>query len=166
MKPGNNTRRIIDRIVEGLLVVLMILMLTQVIWQVISRYALSRPSSITDELSRFLLIWIGILGASYVMGQKSHLAITYLYNYLSQKMLKRAEVLVNLIIVLFSIAVLIIGGIRLVYITLKLGQTSASLQIPLGLIYMIIPVSGILTVYYCIHAILNRVKSAPEDAKF
>ena len=48
----------------------------------------------------------------------------------------------------FSFFVMVVGGLFLVYITLKLEQYSPSLQIPLGLVYTIIPVSGILIIFY------------------
>lgn len=143
-------RKIIDRIVSRLLILLMSLMLLQVVWQVFSRYVLSHPSSFTDELSRFLLIWIGLLGAAYVMGQKLHLSITLFPDRLKGRRKTNLEILINFIIFLFSVTVLIAGGMRLVYVTLSLGQTSAALKIPLWFIYSIIPASGVLTCYYCI----------------
>ena len=165
MKPGNRIRNTIDRIVEWILIILMVLMLFQVIWQVFTRYILSDPSSITDELSRLLLIWIGILGASYVMGLKAHLSLTILHNYLTSKTLRKTEILINVIILIFSITVLIAGGSRLVYVTLTLGQTTASLQIPLGYVYTIIPFSGLLTSYYVIYDIFNPQTPEHQDAK-
>jgi TRAP-type C4-dicarboxylate transport system permease small subunit len=41
-----------------------------------------------------------------------------------------------------------IGGIHLVIITTKLEQYSPSLQIPLALVYSIIPISGLLIIFY------------------
>ena len=143
-------RKNIDKIISVILIALMVLMLLQVVWQVVSRYALSHPSSFTDELSRFLLIWIGVLGAGYTMGQKLHLSITLLPDRLKGKNKFRIEVLINVIIFLFAAGVLVAGGTRLVYITLTLGQTSAALKIPLWFIYSVLPFSGILTCYYCI----------------
>jgi TRAP-type C4-dicarboxylate transport system permease small subunit len=55
--------------------------------------------------------------------------------------------------ILFAVVVMIIGGGNLVYITLKLGQTSPALHVPLGYVYAIVPVSGLLIVYFCIYRI-------------
>ncbi len=54
----------VSRALDAVLVVLMALVVLNVAWQVVSRYGLGRPSSFTDELSRFLLVWIGLLGAA------------------------------------------------------------------------------------------------------
>ena len=62
-------RNTIDLILARTLVFLMALMVINVLWQVASRFILGSPSSFTDELARYLMIWIGILGAAYV-GQK------------------------------------------------------------------------------------------------
>ena len=159
-------RKQIDKIIARLLVVLMALMLLQVVWQVVSRYLLAHPSSFTDELSRYLLIWIGILGAAYTMGQKLHLSITILPEKLNAKNKIRIEMLINAIIFLFSVSVLVIGGMRLVYITLTLGQTSSALLIPLWIIYSVLPFSGLLTCYYCISNILNLQTEAGRDGKY
>ena len=159
-------RKIIDKIISRLLIILMVLMLIQVVWQVVSRYGLSHPSSFTDELSRFFLIWIGILGASYTMGQKLHLSINLLPERLNEKNRARLEIIINLIIILFSIGVLAIGGSRLVFITYSLGQTSAALKIPLWVIYSVLPLSGILTCYYCFSNILILSGKPDPNGKY
>ena len=60
---------------EKILATLMGLLVVDVIWQVATRFILNNPSSFTDELARFLLIWLGLLGAALVSGHRMHLAI-------------------------------------------------------------------------------------------
>ena len=141
-------RKLADRIIERILILLLGLMLLQVVWQVFSRYILLVPSSFTDELSRFLLIWIGLLGASYATGKKMHLTIDLLPNYLSGRKKRNLDLIIHILVILFAFFVMVIGGIRLVYVTLTLGQTSSALEIPLGYIYLIIPLSGLMIIFY------------------
>jgi TRAP-type C4-dicarboxylate transport system permease small subunit len=148
-------RKTADSILEKFLIVLLFLMLLQVLWQVFSRYILRVPSSFTDELSRFLLIWIGLLGASYVTGKKMHLTIDLLPSSLTGRKKKNLDLVINILVMLFAFFVMVIGGIRLVYITLTLGQTSSALEIPLGYIYMIIPFSGIMIIFYSLLNLLE-----------
>ena len=70
--------KILNKALEILLVFIMSLLVIDVIWQVASRYILSSPSSFTDEMAGFLLIWTGLLGAAYVAGRNEHLAIDIL----------------------------------------------------------------------------------------
>ena len=54
---------ILDRVLRWALIALAVAMIATVSWQVISRYALRAPSSLTEEIARFQLIWLGLLGA-------------------------------------------------------------------------------------------------------
>lgn len=143
-----NVRAQIDSILEKTLIVIMSFMVVNVLWQVFSRYILANPSSFTDELARYLMIWVGVLGAAYVAGKGNHVAITYFSEKLNPVNLKRVQIIINLTILSFAILGMFIGGVRLVYITLVLEQLSPALKIPLGLVYAVIPLSGLLIIFY------------------
>lgn len=140
----------------------MALMVLNVTWQVVSRYVFQSPSSFTDELSRYMLIWVGMLGAAYVAGKNEHLAIDILLTKLEEKAQDKLMILINSCIFIFALVVMVIGGSNLVYLTFILEQKSAVLQIPLAYIYGIIPFSGLLVIYYQVVAIkfLTTLKSA------
>jgi TRAP-type C4-dicarboxylate transport system permease small subunit len=55
--------------------------------------------------------------------------------------------------------VLVIGGTWLVYTRFYLGVTSAALQIPLGYVYIVLPLSGLLIVYYSIGHLKEAIKN-------
>lgn len=148
-------RKKIDKVLGWILIIIMSAMVINVLWQVITRF-LGIPSSFTDELARYLMIWLGILGSAYVAGKKMHVSIDLISNKLSDKGKRKLTVIVSLIVTAFSLLVLVIGGSRLVYITFDLGQRSPALQIPLSLVYLVIPVSGILIIYYKISDILIK----------
>lgn len=151
-----------NRYLEYFLVLLMALMLFSVCWQVLTRYVFSSPSSFTDELARYLLIWIGTLGAAYASGKRLHLAIELFPSSLEGKSKYRLAVLINVLIIIFAIAVMVIGGSRLVYITYTLGQVSAAMQLPLAYVYTILPISGMLIVYYKIRDIMLMSPENPD----
>ena len=138
----------LDRVIEKLLITIFGLMVINVIWQVITRYFSENPSSFTDELSRYLMIWLGILGAAYVTGKNEHVSIDFLIKKISGQKRKILTLFITLSIICFAIIALVIGGGRLVYITLILQQYSPSLKIPLALVYSILPISGILIIFY------------------
>jgi TRAP-type C4-dicarboxylate transport system permease small subunit len=141
-------RKKIDSILEKALVFFMSVLVIDVLWQVISRYVLSSPSSFTDELAGFLLIWVGLLGAAYVAGKKEHLAIDLLLQKQKGERKKRLEIIINSLVFLFALGVMTIGGIWLVYTRFALDVKSAALEIPLGYIYIVMPLSGLLIAYY------------------
>lgn len=71
-------RKIIDKGLELSLIFLMAFLVVDVLWQVLSRVYSGSPSSVTDELAGYLLIWVGLLGAAYVSGKNEHLAIRFI----------------------------------------------------------------------------------------
>lgn len=148
-------RKTIDKILSNLLVVIMAAMVINVLWQVFTRFVVGEPSSFTDELARYLMIWLGILGAAYVSGKNMHVAIDVLPQRASLPTQKKLKNIVAFIIMSFAFFALVIGGSRLVYITFVLDQQSAALQIPLALVYLCLPLSGLLIIYYKISDLLN-----------
>ena len=141
-------RTTIDKFLQIGLSMLMGLMVLNVLWQIASRYLLNDPSSFTDELSRFMLIWLGLLGAAYVSGKNMHVAIDLLSRKLNIRQQRIQQLLIKITIFSFSLTVLIIGGIRLVFISFQLGQTSSAMHHSLGYVYLALPLSGLLICYY------------------
>lgn len=129
-----------------------------VIWQVISRYILGSPSIATDELARFLFMWVGLIGAAYATGLKRHLAIDLLLMKLQGKQKARLEVIILLVMLFFAGFILVYGGMNLAWDTHKTGQISPSLGIDMGLIYLCLPISGIIMVFYLLVELLAKLK--------
>ncbi|MBT6210196.1 MAG: TRAP transporter small permease subunit, partial [Woeseia sp.] len=51
--------RVLDAVLNSVLITLMVALVAAVSWQVISRYVFASPSSWTEEVARFLMIWVG-----------------------------------------------------------------------------------------------------------
>ncbi|MGJ8667169.1 MAG: TRAP transporter small permease [Patiriisocius sp.] len=145
----------VDSILGKILIIIMSVMVINVIWQVFTRFVVDTPSSFTDELARYLMIWLGILGAAYVSGRNMHVAIDVLPQRSSTQRQKKFKQIVYILIIAFALFAMVIGGLRLVYITYVLDQKSPALQIPLAFVYFSIPLSGALIIYYKIYDLLN-----------
>ncbi len=143
-------REKIDKAIEFFLIVIMSILVLDVLWQVFSRYVLASPSSFTDELAGFLLIWVGLLGAAYVAGKNEHLAIDLMLQKMKGKKKRNLQIIINLIVGIFAVFVMVFGGVWLVYTRFILSVKSAALALPLGYVYLIVPVSGLLILYYII----------------
>jgi TRAP-type C4-dicarboxylate transport system permease small subunit len=131
-------------------------MVLNVSWQVFSRYVLANPSSFTDELARYLMIWLGVLGTAYVSGKRLHVAIDILHSQLSLSSQKTMQKVIFSIVILATFLIFIIGGSRLVYLSYLLGQKSAALQIPLYLVYVCVPLSGACIIFYKINDLISN----------
>jgi TRAP-type C4-dicarboxylate transport system permease small subunit len=143
-----NSRIFVDRLVESFLVAILGIMVVNVLWQVFTRFFTNSPSSFTDELARYLMIWLGILGAAYVTGKNEHVTINFFAKKFSEKLQKLISSFISISVLGFAFFGMLIGGCRLVYITTNLEQYSPSLKIPLAVVYAILPVSGLLIIFY------------------
>lgn len=152
-------RKIIDSGIRGFLILLMGLLVINVVWQVFSRYILNAPSTFTDELARFLLIWVSLLGVAYLSGQNQHISIDLVPQKIKPVIRRRLSIFINLVIIIFASAVLILGGGMLVYYTYTYTQLTPILQIPMAYIYLIAPLTGLLVVYYKLNNIKRIIKS-------
>lgn len=144
----NSAIKYLDKTLAGALVLVMVCILLSVSWQVISRYLLKDPSSVTEELARFLLIWVGMLGAVYAYRTNSHLGLNLVLDKMSAKFKQLTLILIQLLVIVFSGLVLVFGGYELVDLTLELKQISAALSINMGVVYAVLPISGLLLIIY------------------
>ena len=152
---------IISKILGIFLTILMAIMVLDVTWQVFTRFILKNPSAFTEELAGFLLIWIGLLGASYAYYTKAHLGIDVMTYKLTGFKKQVVEILVNLIVLAFALLVMVVGGMRLVNLTFTLSQISPALGIEMGYIYLVIPIAGILVIYFAIDFIVAAIQTKP-----
>lgn len=152
-------REKLDRVLEWILIVLMSGMTLDVLWGVFTRYIVGSQAPWSEELARYLLIWIGILGAAWASGKHLHLAIDLFPESLSPVRRRNLMIIINVLVIFFVTAAMIIGGIRLVYVVTYLGQESAALKLPLGAVYTVMPLSGVIIVYHKIHDIIAELKA-------
>jgi TRAP-type C4-dicarboxylate transport system permease small subunit len=155
---------ILDIVLKNALIILMVALVSAVSWQVISRYGFVSPSSWTEEVARFLLIWIGVLGAAWAFRTGVHLGLDVLPKKLTGKPAFALKVFTLLAIVGFSVAVLIVGGGSLVALTWELKQYSAVLGLPIAFVYSVIPTAGALICFYAIAAAMGVEVGTSEDS--
>ena len=122
----NRIKLAVDRTIAAFSVAVMIALVVCVVWQVFSRYVLNQPSTLTDELARFLMIWVGLLGAAYTVGAQRHLAIDLLAMTLPPRRQALLSVIINLLIFIFAGSVIVTGGVKLIEKTLSTSQVSGN----------------------------------------
>lgn len=157
---GNKIKQILDSIIITFASVLLVILVLGALWQVFSRYVLSDPSTFTNELLGILLVWTSMLGATYAFGTNQHLSLTFFKNKLRGKKGLAVTIINDLFIVIFTVLVLINGGLEAVNITMS--QTTPILGIPVGLAYSILPISGFLIIFYKLLDIKKYVKASDE----
>jgi TRAP-type C4-dicarboxylate transport system permease small subunit len=151
-----NARKILDGIMKFVCVFLFVFMVVIGTYQIVTRYVFNSPSTISEELLTYSFTWLSLLSASYVFGKGEHMKMVFLTDKFGEKVREGLAVVSEVIVICFSALVLVFGGISITKLTLM--QKSASLQIPMGYIYAMIPISGVITIIYCIMNLYDRKK--------
>lgn len=154
----NSLVKLINVLVQKTLILMMTMIVVTVTWQVFSRFILASPSSFTEELSRFLLIWIGMLGAAYAYHTRAHLGLDLFVNKCPPTKKRSLMISIELMVLIFASTILVFGGTSLVAMTLELKQTSAALEVQVGLVYLVVPISGVLICMYSVDNLLRLLR--------
>ena len=159
-------KKVLDKFLDTLVGASMAVLTIDVTWQVITRFIIGNPSSWTEELATNLMIWVGLLGAAVALNHKEHLGIDYFVGKLEPKKRLYTEAFVYLTISLFSILVMFFGGLRLVTVTFMLGQVTPAMGLPMGYVYLAVPVAGVFLAIYAIEFLVETlVKMKNANAK-
>jgi TRAP-type C4-dicarboxylate transport system permease small subunit len=150
-------KKTLDSSLEFLVIAVVAVLVVDVLWQVFTRFILKNPSTWTEELAVFMLIWVSLLGAAVALNRGAHLGIDYFVGKLSPKKRLYTEIFVFLCISAFSLTVMVVGGIELVSNTLKLEQVSPALGVPVGYVYLAVPISGFFLVLYSVIGLVERL---------
>ena len=155
-------RKGLDRLLEVVCCLVLAMMVAVSCWQVISRYIVGQPSTITEELLRFSLVWISMLGMAYVAGKQQHISLTILVDKVSAQVRNVWMIILQLTFMAFSIWILIIGGLKISAISML--QISPALGIPMGQVYYALPIAGVLIIIYSVLNIIDSLRALAQQA--
>lgn len=139
----------VDKLLSSLCIVIVALMTILVTYQVVVRYLFNSPSMVSEVLSRYLFIWLILFGSAYVFGLKEHMAINFVKQKFTEKTQIILDMFIELVTVVFALSIMIVGGYN--SSVRQMWQLDSALQIPVGVIYTAIPISGILMVFYFLY---------------
>lgn len=164
----NTVKNMLDRVLTWAVVALFALLVVDVAWQVFTRQVLNDPSGWSEELAKYLFIWLGLFGSALVFGERGHIAVDVAVKKLPLKAQLVLSVVVQLAILTFTVLVLIWGGFSVV--ELSWNQNLTGLPVNVGPLYLALPISGILIAFYTIYHLLRifsgkerPLKDAPQD---
>lgn len=146
MKFGNSLRSGMDTLLVGVDVALFGFMVVVGTYQILVRYLFNRPSTVSEELLTYSFAWMSLLAATYVFGKRGHMRMGFLADRLSAGLRKFLDLATECLVFLFAAVVMVYGGIRITALTMS--QKTASLGIPMGVVYMVVPICGGLIMVY------------------
>ena len=154
-------RKYVDKIIEYICIAFIGIMTLLVTWQVITRYVFKSPSAITEQTSKYMFVWLVLLGTAYVFGKREHMSMVFIQEKFTGRTAVIVNIIIELIVIAFAYGVLVMGGYKNTLLTMS--QSDSALPITIGMIYVMLPISGLLTVFYGICNIFKIAKSASKE---
>jgi TRAP-type C4-dicarboxylate transport system permease small subunit len=155
-------RRLADFALSWLVIVLFAALTLDVLWGVATRYASEGgQASWSEELATTLMVWVSLLGAALVYGEKGHLGVDYFVAKLDPAAQRVAEIATHLLVAFFAVVVMVYGGWVMVDRTLDAGQVLPALGWKKGYAYSVVPLSGLFLVFY---AMAGAIQASCECA--
>jgi TRAP-type C4-dicarboxylate transport system permease small subunit len=179
----DRARQALGRLLAALLAVAFALLVLVVLWGVVSRglgslrawadaslglalpFLPSGQSSWTEESARFLLVWVGFLGAALAFGRGGHLGVDYFMGKLAPEARPLAAVVSWLSTLAFAGWVLSAGGAALVGRTLASGQLLPALGVAKAWVYLALPVAGAFTLAFALLGLLAALAPGKAESR-
>ena len=162
----NKFRNILNKVIEVICITLLAFMVVLGTWQIITRYVLNNPSTVSEDLLIYSFVWMSLLGSAYVFGKKDHMTMVFFRQKLESKSPKVKiilNVITELLVMIFSALVLVLGGFQISM--LAMGQISPALGISMGYIYISLPLSGVITIIYNILNLMDLKQEIAQSNK-
>jgi len=150
------------RLLEAALILAVFVLVIDVLWGVFTRYAMGAQADWTEELARFLLIWISLLGGAVAFGEKAHLGVDYFVGLFDSSAQKLVAIFAQLVVLFFAMSIFIVGGSRVVVDTLQMEQVTPALGIQQGHVYLVLPIAGAFMVIFAVEQLLELVLSKEQ----
>lgn len=152
MEALNKIRKGIDTVLSTACAVIFAAMVVIGSYQIITRFVFRNPSTVSEELLTYSFTWMALLSSAYVFGKRDHMRMGFMADKAGPGAQRALSIFAEILILVLAASVLIYGGITITKLTMT--QSTASLGIPMGAVYTIIPISGVLIAFY---AVLNII---------
>ena len=163
MKPANPEERHVTggemrprRLPEELVMAAVLcIMVAMVAVQVASRYVFHSSLSFTEEIVRYLFVWMTFLGIGAAARRGRHLSIAGAFTFIPPGVMRRIRMAAWGCAAVFSV-LLIVFGLRVVMLQIETHQTTAVMGIPMWIIGLSVPVCAALLLFRLIQAVPDR----------
>ena len=150
----------INRGVEWLLAGLGISMAVIVVVQVCCRYLLNHSLFWSEEIARYLLVWLSFLGAAAAYYRGAHPGIDVLSAWLGPGLRRVKTIMVHLVCLGLFLVMIWQGAVFSHFVR---QQISPALALPMWLVVMVIPISGVLLACHCLLFLFRDLRGEGND---
>jgi C4-dicarboxylate transporter DctQ subunit len=133
-----------------------------IFYGVLMRYAFNSPKAWIEEVSSYCIVWGALLGIPIALRNNHHIQVDMLYDKMSPAMKRLMDLFANLVSILFCLFYTYYGAL-LVLKRYTSGLVSLDVGIPMWIIYLILPISGILFLARFIERLINVIRGKGEE---
>ncbi|WP_433872729.1 TRAP transporter small permease [Saccharopolyspora sp. CA-218241] len=157
----HGVKKVLDKVLAAGCVALFAVLIATVSWQVFTRQVLDEPSGWSEELAKHVFVWLGMFGAALVFSERGHIAVDVVVRRFADRFQQVAAAAVQTAILAFAVLALVWGGTRLAAVAW--GQSLTALPAHLGIVYLVMPISGLIIAFYALYhlALVLRRAEAP-----
>lgn len=163
MESLHKVRKGIDAALSSVCAVIFAAMICIGTYQIITRFIFNSPSTVSEELLTYSFAWMALLSSALVFGKRDHMRMGFFADKFSGTNRKVLEVISEVLVMAFAGIVMVYGGSTIMNLTMT--QKTASLGIPMGVIYTVVPLSGIIIVFYTILNIVDLCKGYEREQR-
>lgn len=143
-----------NKVIHAVLILLMVILVVSVFCQITFRF-FGMALTWTEELSRYSMIWMTFLGAAYAVSTKAHIGMELFVDRM-QGIVKKLMITVAALFSGTFFIMMVVKGYELSMRVME--QTSAVLQIPMGIVYLVIPISGVVLFINLVYVTTKELK--------
>ena len=126
--------------------------------QVIARYAFGHPITWTEEVCRYLFVWVVFVGAGVAERSRAHITLDFLTSRLSPSVRRRLDVVNGILCVGMVLLLFVWYGWSLTVVSMR--QQSPFGGPPVGFAALAIPIGGLLMI---LNIIRTRLEERPPE---
>ena len=171
------------RILEWALILAVLVLVLDVLWGVLTRCSGTLVSWLeakeiaawgflprgqdkySEEIARFLLVWISLLGGAAAFGEKAHLGVDYFVGKFDRGTKRFATLFGQVVVLFFAMSIFIVGGLNISLNNMEQMAPALGPQIGLmmGHVYLALPVAGFFMILFTIEQMLETWMGQNED---
>ncbi len=149
----------LDRIVLFFIALLSVPLVMIVLYAVFMRYVLNSAPTWSEEIARYLMVWMSLMAISAAMRRGQHIGLTFVIEKTGPRLRKFIDLLAYALILLFFVVLLVKGIDMTIFVA---PQRSPSVNIPMWIPYLSVPVAGFLMVIQTLTLIFKQFESQKE----
>ena len=157
----DSLKKTLTVILEVICVIMFIFITLIGTYQILTRYLFNSPSTVSEELLTYSFTWLALIAAALVFGKREHMRMGFLADKLSGSSLRAVCIFSELLVILFAALVMVYGGVSITRLTTT--QITAPLGIPMSMVYVIVPICGVVTILFAIINIYELIRHKGED---